>query len=111
MNELKTNLENKSAVLKKLSDHMLISNIIIINNDPVNKNNKNIKEIEGSDCHKLQGLIDQTNKLKNELVSLKNFFDTGFDKIRKDKINLTSNNKIEDMEKGNKKLTFSSEKV
>ncbi len=103
MNQLKANLENKSAVLKSLSNHMLISNIIIVNNDPINKNNKVINDIAGIGCNKIQSLIDQSNKLKNELLSLKDFFDSSFLKIRKENKNLELNDE-EYKVTGNSKL-------
>ncbi len=93
MELLYDNLINRSAVLDKLNLNLIISNVIIIKNDPVNKSNKLIKTCNGKrDYNTIESIISQTKKYRNQLINLKSYFDNQF-KIAKDKKILLNINK------------------
>jgi hypothetical protein len=94
MNILYDNLINRSIILDKLSINLLISNVIIIKNDPVNKYNKLIKDYNGKkDYETIENIIEQTSKYKEHVVNLKKYFNDVFTRAKQKKniINVDKN--------------------
>jgi hypothetical protein len=82
-------------VLDKLSVNLLISTIIIINNDPINKSNKLIKTYTGKkDYDEIDNIIEQSHKYKDHITGLKEYFDRMFNKARTEKLMLNCDKKI-----------------
>lgn len=98
LNILYDYLISRSVVLDKLNVNLLLSNVIIIKNDPVSKTNKLLKEYTGKhDCDALEKIIDNTYKLRERLFQFKEYFNLVFNKSRHDKIFLTLDKKIADI--------------
>ena len=95
INILYDNLISKSQVLDKLSVSMLISNIIILKNDPVTKTQKLIKSYFGeSDYEEIDKIIDQGYQFRDHLTKVKDYFDTVFQKARHEKVMLNLDRQI-----------------
>ncbi len=91
-------LISRSIVLDKLSINLLLSNIIIIKNDPVTKSNNLIKEYTGKhDYEAIDKIIDRTYKFRDRLYQFKEYFNLVFNKGRHEKIFLNLDKKITDI--------------
>lgn len=98
MNILYDSLIDKSPILDKLSVNLLISNVIIIKNDPVNKSNKLIKNYTGkNDYEALDNIIDQSYKYRDQVIEVKKYFDKLFNQARHQKVLLNSDKKMTDL--------------
>lgn len=100
INGLYDDLIERSVVLDKLSVNLLLSNIIIIKNDPINKTNntKLIKDYTGKkDYESLEGIIDQAYKYRDHFLNLKDFFDKMFNKARFEKALYNIDKKLVDV--------------
>lgn len=97
MNILYDNLIDKSSIFDKLSTHILISNVIIIKNDPVNKSNRLIQNYNGKkDYEALDNIIDTAYKYRDNLVHLKKHFDNSFMRAKNKKVTLNLYKKLTD---------------
>ncbi len=89
---------SRSVVLDKQSVNLLLSNIIIIKNDPVTKTNKLIKDYTGKhDYEAIDKIIDKTYKLRDQLYQFKEYFNIVFNKTRHEKIFLNLDKKINEI--------------
>lgn len=98
MNILYDNLINRSRILDKLNINLIISNVIIIKNDPVNKSDKFIKNYNGKkDYESIENIIVQTYKFKDRVIELKEYFNNIFDQANNKKIQFNIQNKISEI--------------
>ncbi len=89
---------SRSVVLDKQSVNLLLSNIIIIKNDPVTKTNKLIKDYTGKhDYEAIDKIIDKTYKLRDQLVQFKEYFNLVFSKTRHEKFFLNLDKRINEI--------------
>jgi hypothetical protein len=88
VNILYDDLIERSPVLDRLSTSLLLSNIILIRNDPVNKSNiKLIKNYNGrKDYETIEQIIDQAYKYKDQYIELKSYFNSLFNKAKQEKM-------------------------
>lgn len=92
-------------MLDKLSVNLLISNIIIINNDPINKSNKLIKTYTGKkDYDEIDNIIEQSHRYKDHITGLKEYFDIVFNKTKQEKMLLNYDKKIMEISNQSKKI-------
>lgn len=72
----------------------MISNIIILKNDPVSKSQKVIKSYFGErDYEAIDKIIDQGYQFRDHLSKVKDYFDYAFQKARHEKVLLHINEK------------------
>jgi hypothetical protein len=72
----------------------MISNIIILKNDPVSKSQKIIKNYFGEqDYEAIDKIIDQGYQFRDHLTKVKDYFDYAFQKARHEKVLLHINEK------------------
>ena len=84
--------------LDKLSANLLISNIIIIKNDPISKSNKLIKGYTGKkDYETIDNIIDQSYKFRDHLINIKGYFDNVYNKAKHEKVLLSIDKEITKM--------------
>jgi hypothetical protein len=97
MKMLYDNLVNKSRILNKLSINLLISNVIIMKNEPMAKSNKEIKNYNGKkDYEALKNIINESYKYKEQVENLKEYFDQIFTRAKHKKIMMNVDKKISD---------------
>lgn len=79
--------------------NLLISNIIIIKNDPSIKTNIKLPNIYAGkkDYEEIENIIDQSYKYRDHFIDLKNYFDMVFDKARQEKILLNIDKRLTDI--------------
>jgi hypothetical protein len=83
------------VVLDKLSVNLMISNIIILKNDPVTKTQRLIKSYFGeSDYEAIDKIIDQGYQFRDHLSKVQEYFDCAFQKARHEKALLQIDQKI-----------------
>jgi hypothetical protein len=98
LNILYDNLITKSVTLDKLSVNLLISNIIIIKNDPISKSNKLIKNYIGKkDYEQIDEIIEHSYEYKDKLTELKEYFDAVFNKAKKEKVLMSMDRNFTDI--------------
>lgn len=104
INNLYDDLIERSVVLDKLSANLMLSNIIIIKNDPINKtNNKIIKDYTGKkDYESIEQIITQAHKYREHFLKLKDHFDMMFSKAKHEKILHGIDRKLVNLWKGSK---------
>ncbi len=82
-------------IIDKLSAKLLLSNIIIIKNDPISKSNKLIKTYTGKkDYEQIEEIVEQSYEYKDQLEKLKKYFDYHFEEAKRKKVILEMDKKL-----------------
>jgi hypothetical protein len=101
MNILYDNLITMNVIIDKLSVNLLCSNIIIIKNEPLNKNgnlSRLIQTFNGKkDYDSIEEIIDQTYLYRDHIQQLKDYFDLVFTKAKQQKLLLNVDKKMTDI--------------
>jgi hypothetical protein len=92
-------LIKKSPILDILSENLLITDVIIIRNDTSNKLQNKVKLNNGQvDIKALEEAVNTTAEYKKSLAKLKEYFNSVFYKSQMDKILITNERKLSDLE-------------
>jgi hypothetical protein len=95
INILYDDLITRSIIIDKLSANLVLSNIIIIKNDPITKTNKLIKTYTGKkDYEQIEEIVEQSYEYKEQLEKLKKYFDDNFEEAKRKKVLLSLNKKL-----------------
>jgi len=89
MNELYEYIINKSFILERLSKNLLVSKVIIIRNESnikVHKTLKDIIKVKKSESDILDKTINNTKKYIENLISIKEYFNSQLKNINLEKI-------------------------
>ena len=85
----------RSIIIDKLSASLLISNIIIIKNDPITQSNKLIKTYTGKkDYEQIEEIVEQSYNYKEQLEVLKKYFDDYYEEAKRNKVILSFDRKL-----------------
>jgi hypothetical protein len=76
-------LANKSIVLNKLCESMVVNSVIVIHNIPNKTQNNLIKN--KLDVNNIEAIIETATKYKNDLINIKGYFDSEFTKAFQEK--------------------------
>jgi hypothetical protein len=95
INILYDDLITRSIIIDRLSASLLISNIIIIKNDPITKSNKLIKTYTGKkDYEQIEEIVEHSYQYKEQLENLKKYFDDLFEEAKRKKVMLGMDKKL-----------------
>ena len=87
INILYDELITRSIIIDKLSSNLLISNIIIIKNDPITKSNKLIKTYTGKkDYEQIEEIVEESYNYQEQLENLKKYFDQYYEEAKRKKV-------------------------
>ena len=76
-------LSDKSIVLNKLNESLVVNNVTVIENIPNKTQNNLIKN--KLDVGNIEAIIDTATKYKDDLIKLKDYYSTEFTKAFQDK--------------------------
>lgn len=100
LNELYDNLITKSGILDKLNNHMLLSNLIVANNDSLLEPiqiMKNISKVNEKSIKKINDVIGKCDSYRDNLNNIKSYYDKLFLKAQIDKCLLVNEKDISDI--------------
>jgi hypothetical protein len=88
-------LIKKSVILETLSDNLLIADVVVIRNDPNKLQNKLVK----ANClqtKELEEALNITKDYKNNLIKIKEYYESVFNKSFIDKVLLANKKRLSD---------------